>query len=98
VNDVEPLAAHIGCAQNQESTGGGFEREVRKSDVLKLKPGQTIRFGDSMWSRDCDHNWQEGTVLWVTANGGIRVRTKIGLKWIPYSHVLKALQDNETTR
>jgi len=78
--------------------GRDSNHEMRKTDALKLKPGQMIRFGDSMWSRNCDHNWQEGVVLWVTKNGGIRVRTKIGLKWVSYSHVLKALQDDETTR
>jgi len=54
---------------------------VRKSDALKLRPGQRIRFGDSMWSRNCDHNWCEGKVLFVTSQGGIRVQTTFGEQW-----------------
>jgi hypothetical protein len=72
---------------------------VRKSAALKLHPGQRIRFGDSIWSRNCDHNWHEGRVLWVTENGGIKVQTKLGPRWVSYSHVLKVVpDDDETTR
>jgi hypothetical protein len=71
---------------------------VRKSDALKLRPGQTIRYGDSMWSRKCDHNWYEGKVLFVTAQGGIRVQTTFGEQWVPYHHALRKVQDHHNCR
>jgi hypothetical protein len=77
---------------------GRFEHALRKSDALKLRPGQTIRYGDSMWSRQCDHNWREGKVLFVTAQGGIRVRTMFGEQWVPYHHVLRKVQDHHSCR
>ena len=70
---------------------------MRKSDARKLRPGQRIRFGDSMWSRKCDHNWYEGKVLFVTAQGGIRVQTASGDQWVPYHHVLRKVQDHDFT-
>jgi hypothetical protein len=63
----------IGSRANDNANGEGrFEHELRKADALKLRPGQTIRYGDSMWSRNCDHNWREGKVLFVTAQGWVR--------------------------
>jgi hypothetical protein len=66
---------------------------MRKSEALKLRPGQKIRFGDSIWSRKCDHNWAEGIVLHVTPKGGIRVQTEEGQRWVPYHHVLSTIYD-----
>jgi hypothetical protein len=77
--------------QNRE---GELECEVRKSDVLKLRPGDKIRFGDSAWSRKCDHNYEEGKVLFVTARGGVRVETDFGELWVPYHHVLRKISPN----
>ena len=71
------------CPQGHENKEGRFEHDLRKSDALKLRPGQTIRYGDSMWSRKCDHNWYEGKVLFVTSQGGIRVQTTFGEQWVP---------------
>ncbi len=42
-----------------------------------------------MWSRNLDHRWRKGTVLFVTARGGIRVRTKSGEEWVPYHYLLR---------
>jgi hypothetical protein len=71
---------------------------VNKRDVLRFKLGEKIRFGNSMWSEKvCRHGkWQTGTVLYVTENGGIRVRLHDDdenltneLGWVPYHHVLE---------
>jgi hypothetical protein len=91
-----PWPLHIRCAQDR-STRGRFECEVRKSDALKLRPGQRIRFGDSMWSRKCE-DWREGKVLFVTAQGGIRVQTAFGKQWVPYHHVLRKMRDYHNCR
>jgi len=76
---------------------GRLEHELRKSDALKLRPGQRICFGDSMWSRKCE-DWREGTVMFVTPQGGIRARTTRGLEWVPYHHVLRKMRDYQNCR
>jgi hypothetical protein len=55
----------------------------------RLRPGDKILFGDSMWSSDLDHRWRHGTVLFVNTRGGIRARTESGEEWIPYHYVLR---------
>lgn len=64
---------------------------MQKRDALRLEPGEKIRFGDSMWSEQCDRNgsWREGVVVHVTPNGGIKVRTSGGEQWVPYHHVAR---------
>lgn len=58
-----------------------------KSSALKLKPGERIVFGNSMWPSKV-RTWQSGSVMHVTPNGGIRVKVDHGpLVWVPYHHV-----------
>jgi hypothetical protein len=86
------------CIDRAQYREGEFEHEMRKSDVLRLHPGDKIRFGDSMWSRKCDHNYGEGKVLFVTARGGVRVQTDFGERWVPYHHVLRKMHDHHKSR
>lgn len=63
---------------------------MHKREALKLKRGDRIRFGDSMWTRDCDHRWRNGVVDRVTPAGGVLVVTAVGTKWVPYHFVSDA--------
>jgi hypothetical protein len=71
---------------------------MNKRDALRLKPGDIIMFGNSMWSEKvysgAGPRW--GQVLQVTPKGGIRVEllkdysnapTGV-LLWVPYHHVI----------
>ncbi len=62
--------------------------ELRKA--LRLKKGDIIIYGHSMWSEKVDRDgaWQEGEVIHVTQRGGLKVRTSNGhTEWVPYHHV-----------
>lgn len=68
---------------------------MHKRDALKLKEGDLITFGNSMWSAEVDREdgWREGTVLYVTPKGGIRVRVTSGREdWVPYHFVGSVLK------
>lgn len=58
-------------------------------DALKLKPGDEIMFGDSMWSAKVDAagTWRHGHVVHVTPRGGVHVRVGEHLEWIPYNWI-----------
>lgn len=64
---------------------------MKKQDALRMKPGDRIRFGQSMWSERCDAEggWREGTVVHVTPAGGIKVKTGGGTRWVPYHHAVR---------
>lgn len=68
---------------------------MHKREALKLKRGDIIAYGDSMWTRDCDGRWQTGTVEMVTPKGGIKLQSG---SWVPYHHVLMRLEDEEDRR
>jgi hypothetical protein len=59
---------------------------MTKQKALRLRTGQRITFGDSMWTRDV-HHWRSGTVIRVTPRGGILIDTGSGEEWVPYHHV-----------
>jgi hypothetical protein len=62
---------------------------MNKNDALKLRPGEWIMFGDSMWSAKV-RTWRRGTVITVTPRGGLRVRVEGGnMEWVHYHHVLE---------
>jgi hypothetical protein len=64
--------------------------EMNKRDALRLEPGQRVIYGNSMWTVKIDKA-REGEVLFVTRNGGIRVRNQFGdTEWVPYHHVISA--------
>ncbi len=95
-NNVKATLDQVGPSQSRSSSRRETFRRVNGNDVekreaLKLRPGDRIIFGDSMWSRDLDHRWRKGTVLFVTTRGGIRVRTKSGEEWVPYHYVIARL-------
>jgi hypothetical protein len=63
---------------------------MHKRDALRLREGDRITFGRSQWTLEMDRygGWQEGTVLFVTPRGGIRVRNdRGGEEWVAYNHV-----------
>lgn len=62
---------------------------MNKRDALRLKRGDRILFGNSMWSRNVD-KWESGTVLFVTKNGGVRVACSGGIiTWVPYHFIFR---------
>lgn len=80
-----------------------FSANMNKRDALRLKPGDIILYGDSMWSRLVDQHsdWQRGEVIHVTPRGGIKVvhlgpasadpakkkKRQHVHVWVPYHHV-----------
>jgi hypothetical protein len=63
---------------------------MNKRDALKLEPGRRVIYGDSMWTAKI-RKAREGEVLFVTPNGGIRVRNQFWqTEWVPYHHVISA--------
>jgi hypothetical protein len=68
---------------------------MNKRDALELKRGETIVYGDSMWTVEV-RRWRSGTVQFVTQRGGILVVNEWGTEeWVPYHHVHHRLSDNE---
>lgn len=68
---------------------------MRKADVLRLKRGDEVVFGDSMWGAMSNY-WLRGRVRFVTRNNGLRVELLDdryphdptgGEMWVPYHHV-----------
>ena len=57
---------------------------MRKTEALKLKRGDWIRYGDSNWGQRVTR-WRLGRVAHVTARGGIKLDTG---EWVPYHYVL----------
>lgn len=62
---------------------------MNKRDALRLKPGDRIGFGHSMWAADIDRagSYEVATVVHVTPRGGIKVRLGGRERWVPYHHV-----------
>lgn len=71
---------------------------MRLRDVLNLKPGDRIRYGDHWETAKCQR-FACGEILHVTSAGGVRVevleandRDRAGYQeWVPYHHVLRRL-------
>lgn len=61
---------------------------MHKRDVLKLKPGTVVVFGDSQKTADVTR-WRTGKVLRVTPRAGLRLSTEGGEVWVPYHFVLR---------
>lgn len=62
---------------------------MEKRKALELKPGDSIIYGPTMWSRDAI-DVRRGTVQHVTRKGGIQVQdTKGRVEWVPYHNVLR---------
>jgi hypothetical protein len=63
---------------------------MNKRDALRLQPGQTICYGNSMWTAECTLR-RKAEVIHVTPNGGIKVRDlnpndtpTDRVHWVPY--------------
>jgi hypothetical protein len=64
---------------------------MNKRDVLRLKPGQRLVYGDSMWTSEMRGKSRQGEVLHVTPRGGIRVLNQFGFEeWVPYHFAIYA--------
>lgn len=68
---------------------------MRLADTLKLKPGDEVLFGDSMWTVNIDKA-RVGVVVAVTPRGGVKLiplaedRSKVRFsKWVPYHHLIR---------
>jgi len=69
---------------------------MNKRDAIKLRPGDIVLYGPSMWSEQCIGRTREGTVKHVTPKGGILVVDVNGYEhWVPYHHVLEAMRRKE---
>ncbi len=62
---------------------------MHKRNALRLKAGDRIGFGHSMWAADIEwaDSYQVATVVHVTPRGGIKVRLRGRERWVPYHHV-----------
>jgi hypothetical protein len=90
----------IAPARGHRSNPG--KTTMRKSEALRLKPGDEIIWADSMWTLKAKHV-AKGVVIHVTPSGGIKVREtsrrgvgwrpyrqdEIRAYWVPYHHVVE---------
>lgn len=74
---------------------------MNKRDALRLKAGDTLVFGHSQRTAECarESSFRNGTVLFVTPKGGIRIRNDRGVEeWVPYHHVYSAEHGTDAER
>lgn len=65
---------------------------MNKRDALKLRAGDTITFGSSMWTARVAKA-ETGQVVSVTLRGGIKVRVSSGAeRWVPYHHAIRVVR------
>jgi hypothetical protein len=67
---------------------------MHKRDALRLRAGDRIGYGHSMWTSEIDkkNSYREGVVVAVTPRGGILIKNDYGNEtWVPYHHVVDVL-------
>lgn len=65
---------------------------MNKRDALRLKRGDVVRYGNSMWTRHIEKA-SEARVLFVTQNGGVRAfdNNTHTMVWIPYHFIIRKI-------
>jgi hypothetical protein len=61
---------------------------MNKRDALRLRPGDRVIFGDSMWSAKVS-GWLSGEVVFVTPKGGVKLVCGGREQWVPYHHIAR---------
>jgi len=71
---------------------------MNKAQVLKLKPGDIVEYGNYTRLQDIDkyegiYGYHYGTIQYVTPKGGVLIRENTGTheEWHPYSHLTRVM-------
>lgn len=69
---------------------------MHKREALRLRTGDRIGYGHSMWTVEIDkkNSYSRGAVVRVTPKGGILVKADdYGTEvWVPYHHVVDVVE------